>query len=419
METQDITTIIPYEFNNRTHPEEQINRIANSIQQFGFNQPIVVDENNIVLVGHGRLLAAQKLGLSQIPVYKKNGLTETQKRAYRILDNKLQNDSSWEFQNLELELKLLEEDGFDLPEWGLDDLRSLAPDTTEVQEDDFDADACENVECLIQRGDLIELGAHRLLCGDATEVEDVNALMQGARALLMATDPPYGVAYTDEARVAAERVHGLPARKEKWLGGIDNDQLVDEQIQPFLEKAFSNAAELALTTNAAWYLWHAHLTAAFFAAAAAAAADVLFPRQIVWVKPSLLFGFGDYHWRHECCFYGWRQGHRPEFYGERNQTSVWEVRHEVANGGRVHPTQKPLEVFAIPIKNHTKPGQIVFEPFSGSGSQLIAAEQLGRICYGMEIEPKYCHVIVERYRQYCESNNKTCEVRLNGKAWPG
>lgn len=245
-------------------------------------------------------------------------------------------------------------------------------------------------------GQVWEIGAHRLMCGDSTKAEDVARLMDGQRAALMATDPPYGVAYTDDTRVAADRAHVRQARMPKWEDGIDNDEKTGEDIQPFLEACFRAAIASALEPTAAWYLWHAHKTQAFFAAAAAAAANLVLHRQIIWVKPSLLFGFGDYHWRHELCFYGWVQGHRPPFYGERNQTSVWEITNETSNGKRVHPTQKPVEIFAIPMRNHTKPGEVCFEPFGGSGSQLVAAEQLGRRCFAMELDPRYAAVILER-----------------------
>jgi len=251
-----------------------------------------------------------------------------------------------------------------------------------------------------KRGDLWLLGDHRVLCGDSTDAADVARLMGGERAILMNTDPPYGVAYTDATRVAAERAHGRPARMPKWEDGIENDERLNEDIEPFLEACFRTASAEALLPDAAWYLWHAQLTQAFFAAAAAAAAALLIHRQIIWVKPSLLFGFGDYHWRHELCFYGWVQGNRPPFYGERNQTSVWELRNETSNGERVHPTQKPVELFLIPLRNHTREGDICYEPFAGSGSQIIAAEQLGRRCYGLEIEPKYVDVIVARWEAF-------------------
>lgn len=402
--------LVPYEKNPKVHTRKQIKGISESIKRFGFTQPLVVDSAGVVIIGHGRLEAAKLLNLEQVPVVELGSLTPDEVRALRVLDNKL-NESPWDMELLQLEVKAIE---LDLTPFEID-LKGVLEEP-EVVEDEGAAADVEAVTTKIKRGDLIELGLHRLLCGSSAEEQDVIRLMNGNKAQLISTDPPYGVAYTDEARVAAERAHGRPERKEKWLGGIENDQLVDDAIQPFLEDCFRAAAVHALHDKAAWYLWHAHLTAAFFAAAAAA--DVLLHRQIVWVKPSLLFGFGDYHWRHECCFYGWKKGYRPEFYGERNQTSVWEIKHETSNGKRIHPTQKPLELFAIPIKNNTRKGDIVYEPFSGSGSQLIAADQLGRICFGMEIEPKYCQVIVDRYRAYCIKTGKEFSCKINGETLP-
>ena len=402
-------SLIPYGFNNRKHSEQQIDCVANSIAQFGFNQPIVVDEDNIILVGHCRLEAAKKLGLAKVPVLKKAGLTEAQKKAYRILDNKLQNDSEWNFESLELELNQLEEMDFELEPWGLEELRNLfTEDEPEAEEDDFDEAASLESEPFIKRGDLIELGRHRVLCGDSTSAEDVAYLMGDAKAALMNTDPPYGIGYVSNA-------------KSKGQAGdydeIENDTLDGETLQRFLEDCI-RASVPYMTENAAFYLWHPMLTQGTFfaAAAAAAAADILIHRQIIWVKPAFVFGRGDYHWKHELCFYGWRQGHRPPFYGARNQDTVWAIGRE---NDKIHPTQKPVELFTIPMKNHTKAGEAVYEPFSGSGSQLIAAEQLGRTCYGMEIEPKYCHVIIDRYAKLCADRNKPFDCKINGEPYFG
>lgn len=259
-----------------------------------------------------------------------------------------------------------------------------------------------------KRGDLYFLGEHRLLCGDSTDHQELARLMDGQRAGLMNTDPPYGIAYDDETRIAAESAHDGQQRKSKW-DAIQNDDLKDgPTLQGFLENVIK-AAVPHLVKNSAFYLWHPMLTQGTFFAAAAAAADILIHRQIIWVKPSLLFGFGDYHWRHELCFYGWRRGYRPEFYGERNQTTVWELKHEVSNGGRVHPTQKPVRLFEIPMENHTREGEICYEPFSGSGSQIIAGERLGRRVFAMELEPGYCDAAVSRWEAFTGKKAKLQE----------
>jgi len=255
-------------------------------------------------------------------------------------------------------------------------------------------------------GDLWILGEHRLLCGDSTVAADVKRLMGSDRAAMMATDPPYGVDYTDEQRVGAAKQVDGGKRKQIWKVSIDNDDKTGADIQPFLEAVFAASLQHALAPNAAWYLWHAHMTQGFFAAAAAAAANLVLHRQIIWVKPGMLLGFGDYHWRHELCFYGWVKGSRPPFYGDRNQTTVWEVSNETAAAKRVHPTQKPVEIFERPMNNHVKRGGVCYEPFSGSGTQIIAGERLGRRVLAMEKDPAYVDVAVQRWEEFTKLKAK-------------
>jgi len=231
----------------------------------------------------------------------------------------------------------------------------------------------------------------------------VTRLMAGKKAKLFATDPPYGIDYS-HAGTNSSSLHGL------WED-IAFDDLRDSKLQGFLTAAFTAWLSF-LEKNAAWYLWHAHLTQGFFSAAAAA--DVILHRQIIWVKPQLIMGIGMFHWKHEPCFMGWRRGNKPAWYSDRTQTTVWEIGYEGLRNkgeGKEHPTQKPCEIFVRPIHYHTKESEIVAEPFAGSGTQFIAAEQTKRICYGMEIEPRYCDVIVQRYVNFT-GNEK---IKLNGK----
>lgn len=248
-------------------------------------------------------------------------------------------------------------------------------------------------EPITKRGDLWLLGDHRLLCGDATDPSDAAMVMDGRQACLMNTDPPYGVDY-------AQLKAGIPGYVVSGDGDITNDNLTDgPSLQAFLEEAIS-AALPHLTDNPAFYLWHPMLTQGTFfaAAAAAAAADILIHRQIIWVKPGfVLTRSGMYHWKHELCFYGWIRGKRCEWYGDKSQVSVWEIGTQPHPD---HPTQKPVELFRRPMLNHTRYGECVYEPFAGSGSQFIAAEELDRRCYGLEIEPRYCDVIVRRWEEF-------------------
>ena len=247
-------------------------------------------------------------------------------------------------------------------------------------------------------GDLYLLGPHRLLCGDSTKAEDVVRLMGTERAGLMNTDPPYGIAYDNTDRPGV-------AKKSK-TAAVANDSLADEKLQAFLESAFRAATASALTPKAAWYLWHAHLTQGFFAAAAAAAANVVLSRQIIWVKPVLLLSRGQYHWKHEPCFFGWVKGNQPPDYGlgkgERTQTTVWEVNSVTRQERKEwnHSTPKPVKLFEIPIVKHLKEGEICYEPFAGTGPQFIAAEMHGRRCFGLELDPQFCDVIVDRWEAF-------------------
>lgn len=400
-----VTALAPYVRNARTHSDEQVAQLAASIQAFGWTNPILVDESGGIVAGHGRLRAAQSLGMVDVPTICLPGLTEAQRRALVLADNKLALNAGWDFGLLRDELAELDTGEFDLSVVGFSDVEleqiaTWTPDGLRPGRTAPDAAPEVPVVPVSRAGDLWLLGEHRLLCGDSAQAADVERVVGENRPKLVNTDPPYGIAYTDDARVAAERASGRSDRKTKWGGGIVNDGARDDaKLQAFLESVI-RAAVPSVADNAAFYLWHPMLTQGTFFAAAAAAADILIHRQIIWVKPSLLFGFGDYHWRHELCFYGWRRGNRPEFYGERNQTTVWEITHEASNGARVHPTQKPVALFMPPITNHTLPGEAIYEPFAGSGSQIIAAEQTGRRCLAVEIAPEYVDVCIKRWQDF-------------------
>lgn len=405
-----IETLIPYARNSRTHSDEQVAQIAASIREFGFTNPVLIDADGGIIAGHGRVLGARQLGLVEIPCLRLAHLSEAQKRAYVIADNKLALNAGWDEEMLALEMKDLAEMEFDLGLTGFDpgEIDELLAGLEATPEGKTEADAVPEVqsEAVSKPGDVWLLGKHRLMCGDSTDTGTVALLMNGEKAALMQTDPPYGIAY-NSADVHANGVD---------YGEIENDDILDGvKLQAFLE-AMIRAALPSLNDNAAYYLWHPMLTQGTFFAAAAAA-DILIHRQIIWVKPVLVFGRGDYHWKHELCFYGWRRGNRPPFYGERNQTTVWLV-DSVTQAERKefkHASPKPVALWLSPIENHTKAGEIMFEPFSGSGGQIIAAEQTGRICYAMELSPNYVDVAVRRWQQY---TGKVAILESTGQPFP-
>ncbi len=383
------SSLIPYEFNNRNHEDTQIKRIAKSIKEFGFNQPIIVDENKVVLVGHGRLLAAKQLNLKEVPTLQLSNLTEIKKKAYRILQNKLQNDSTWDLNNLELELGALEDGGFDLPEWGLDNLIGLfKEDEPEVTDDEFEASEQEDI--FVKKGDVIEIGKHRVLCGDSTIAEDFNSLMLGELAEACISDPPYGVEYVGKTSDALT---------------IQGDSNVDVAIE-----GIKNAVA-RLKDGGAIYI-------CFPAEELSALADMWqspsrLQSMLVWVKNTIVIGRKDYNYKHEPIWYGWKEGAAHRFKGAATNCTVIECDKPSRNGE--HPTMKPLALMADLIKNAASKQEIIIDPFLGSGTTLIACEQLNRTCYGMEIDPKYCQVIIERYQKHCEKAGKPFKCKINGE----
>ena len=402
----------PYPKNPRQPSERAVSKVAASLKEFGWRQPIVVDAKGVIVAGHKRLEAAKKNSLKQVPVHVAKDLTAAQAKAYRLMDNRSSDDSEWD-------LELLAEEMGDLQALAADmDLQLTGFEQQEIDEFLISAgrapgltpeDAAPEppVNPVSVLGDLWLLGAHRVLCGDSTKAEDVERLMGGEKAGLMNTDPPYGVGYAND-----DRPNPGVAKPRVAKPRVANDEFKDEELQKFLESCFGIALS-ALKPDAAWYLWHAHLTQGFFAAAAAAAAaHVILHRQIIWVKPVLLLGRGYYHWKHEPCFMGWVQGNQPPDYGrgdgERDQTTVWEIGC-VTQAERLefnHSTPKPVALFDIPIVKHLKPGEICYEPFAGSGPQIIAAQKLGVRCFALELAPQYTDVIVCRWQAFTGKSAK-------------
>jgi DNA modification methylase len=377
--------------------------LTESLARFGAGRSILVDRNGRVIAGNKTVARARAAGIDELVIVPSDGtrliavqrtdldLSDPEARALALADNRVQElDLEWDPAVLAELGKDVDLGAFFNPDELLELLGDPGDTEEEAPEARIDKAAEIHTAWRTEAGQLWEIpskttaGTHRLLCGDSTDLAALDRLFAGKKADLFATDPPYGVALGVSSGASGDK-----------YAAIANDENDGPRLQAFLESVF-HAAAAHLRDDAAWYLWHAQLTQGFFAAAAAAAAAaVLIHRQIVWVKPSLILGHGDYHWRHELCFYGWRAGHRARWFGDRSQTTIWEIGRE-SDG--THPTQKPVEIFRRPLLFNTLPGELAYEPFSGSGTQLCAAELTGRLCYAMELDPKYVAVALQRLR---------------------
>ena len=364
----------PYGRNPRKN-ESAVEAVANSIKEFGFRVPIVVDKHNIVVCGHTRLKAAERLGLEEVPVTVAEDLTEAQIRAFRLADNKTAELAEWDIPLLNIELENLV-DELDMTDFGFD--LSVLDEEKEIEEDDVPTIDEEN-EPITKLGDVWKLGNHRLICGDSTDAAVIEKLACGWGSIdLLVTDPPYNVAYTGKTADALT---------------IENDKMSSDKFHEFLVAAFRRAYE-CLKPGAAFYVWYAsreHIN--FESALKEVGLEVR--EQLIWVKNSLVLSRQDYHWRHEPCLYGWKEGAAHNWYADRTQTTVLEFNRPSRNAE--HPTMKPLDLIGYLIKNSSKHGDTVLDLFGGSGSTLIACEQLGRTCYTCELDPRYCDVIIKRW----------------------
>lgn len=389
IEQWPIERLLPYAANARTHPEDQVAQIAGSIAEFGFNVPCLVDECGVLIAGHGRLLAARRLGLPEVPVIRLGHLTDAQARAFRIADNQIALNAGWDDTLLAAELARLKEDGIDLDllGFGEDELDRLldgldgADGATEGENDIPEPPA----QPVTRPGDLWLLGAHRLFCGDATSAADVGRLLSGTVPHLMVTDPPYGVEYDPAWRNEA----GVSATAR--TGRVSNDDRADWR------------EAWALFPGDVAYVWHAGVHARTVAESLEAC-GLMIRSQIIWAKPRFVLGRGDYHWQHEPCFYAVRKGANGHWQGARDQSTLWMI----GSGGdedeaTTHGTQKPVECMRRPIVNNSRRGDLVYEPFAGSGTTIVAAESVGRVCLALEIDPRYCDVIVERWQAFTRS----------------
>jgi DNA modification methylase len=378
-----IDRLLPYAANARTHPDEQVAQIAGSIAEFGFNVPCLVDDRGVLIAGHGRIVAAKRLGLQQVPVIRLDHLTDAQARAFRLADNRIALNAGWNDELLSAELERLKEDGVDLALLGFaeDELDRLLDELNGGGAAEGEDEVPEPpAQAITRPGDLWLLGPHRLLCGDATVATDVERLLEGANPHLMVTDPPYGVEYDPNWRVES----GVSSTARP--GKVNNDDRADWR------EAWS------LFPGEVAYVWHSGIYARTVAESLDAC-GFLIRAQIVWAKPRLVLSRGDYHWQHEPCFYAVRKGARGHWQGARDQTTLWTIATGENDEATEHGTQKPVECMRRPMMNNSAKGDLVYEPFAGSGSTLIAAESIGRVCFAIEIDPRYCDVIIERWKR--------------------
>lgn len=379
MEHVPIGKLIPYINNARTHSPEQIKKLRASLREFGFVNPVIIDRDYNIIAGHGRVMAAKEEGIDEVPCVYADHLSEAQKKAYILADNRMALDAGWDEELLRVEIDALREMEFDPMLAGFDEkeLAALyADDDADAKDDDFDLSAALEKASFVELGDIWTVGRHRLMCGDATKAEDVQKLMAGTRANLIVTDPPYGVSFKSSS--------GLT---------IQNDSMKNEEFYAFLLSAFKNMADV-LEKGGAAYVFHADTEGLNFRRAFIDAGFHL-AGCCIWVKDSLVLGRSDYQWQHEPVLYGFLQNGKHPWYSDRKQTTIWNYAKPKRNEN--HPTSKPLDLLAYPIRNSSQENGIVIDTFSGSGSTMMACEQTGRICRMMELDPKYASVILRRY----------------------
>lgn len=374
-----IDKFIPYANNARTHSKEQINKLRSIYRGIGYGDPVEVDENFTILSGHGRVEAAKAEGMTELPYVMLTGMTEAEKKAYILAVNRSALDAGWDEELLAVEIEALQEMGFDMSLTAFDEKELAAlygGDGDDAKDDDFDLSAALEKAAFVKPGDIWTVGRHRLMCGDATKAEDVQKLMDGKRANLIVTDPPYGVSFKSSS--------GLT---------IQNDGIKAEEFYTFLLSAFRNMADV-LEKGGAAYVFHADTEGLNFRRAFIDAGFHL-AGVCIWVKNSLVLGRSDYQWQHEPILYGFLQNGKHPWYSDRRQTTIWN--YDKPRRNENHPTSKPLDLLGYPIMNSSQENSIVIDTFGGSGSTMMACEQTGRECRMMELDPKYASVILRRF----------------------
>lgn len=400
MNLVDVDKLIPYVNNARTHSKEQINKLRASIREFGFINPVIIDRDYNVIAGHGRILASQEEGIDKVPCVFVDYLTDAQKKAYIIADNRMALDADWDEELLKIEIESLKDEDFDLSFTGFDEseLLDLFGDDSKgkVEDDNFDLSSALEKASFVEKGDVWTVGKHRLMCGDATSKEDVNILMGDTKGNLILTDPPYGVSFKSSS--------GLT---------IENDSMKNDEFYNFLLSAFKNMAD-HLEKGGSAYVFHADTEGLNFRKAFVDSGFHL-AGCCIWVKNSLVLGRSDYQWQHEPVLYGFMQNGKHRWYSDRKQTTIWNFDKPKKNSN--HPTSKPLDLLSYPIGNSTQENAIVIDTFGGSGSTLMACEKMNRICYTMELDEKYASVILRRYVEDTGDMDNVYVIR-NGKKIP-
>lgn len=394
MQLVAIQKLVPYINNARTHSPEQIKKLRSSLREFGFINPVIIDRDYGVIAGHGRILAAKEEGIKEVPCVFADHLTEAQKKAYIIADNRMAMDAGWDEELLRVEIEALQGMDFDPLLTGFDEkeLAALFDDGAEAKDDDFDVDEELEKPVFSKTGDVWTLGRHRLVCGDSTKAETYETLMQGKKANLVVTDPPYNVNYEGSA------------------GKIKNDNMAAEKFYQFLLDAFTNM-EKVMAEDASIYVFHADTEGLNFRRAFTDAGFYL-SGCCIWKKPSLVLGRSPYQWQHEPVLYGWKKNGKHQWYSDRKQTTIWEFEKPRKNAD--HPTMKPIPLLAYPITNSSMSNTLILDPFGGSGSTLIACEQTDRSCCTIELDEKYCDVIVKRYVEL-KGSAEDVSVERDGK----
>lgn len=404
---RSIGELIPYAKNARTHSDEQVAQIAASIREFGFTNPVLLDGDSGIIAGHGRVAAARKLGMDVVPCIDLAHLTDTQRRAYILADNKLAMNAGWDTDMLGLELGELNGEGFDLSLIGFSDLelQGLLVDRTEGLTNPDEAPE-PPADPVTVAGDLWACGKHRVLCGDSTVATDVETLLAGVVPLLMVTDPPYGVNYDPAWRQISWTGH-------RSIGNVTNDDKSDWR------------EAWALFPGDVVYCWAPAGPSQFDFYHGLTDSGFHVRMQIIWAKQHFPIGRGNYHVQHEPCWYAVRKGKKAHWSGSRKETTLWHIANASAFGGNSddqktnHSTQKPVECMRRPIVNNSAPGQPVYDPFLGSGTTMIAAEMEGRQCLGLEIAPEYVDVIVRRWQDFTgeQATLLSHEENLDGKTF--